>query len=63
MGEKKAKNDAQINLFLPADLLAALEDARWAAKVSRSEYVREAIRQRLARRQAAIRRRQGGGGR
>ena len=53
MPEKRAEGreqlSAQINLYLSEELLAEVEEARWAAKVSRSEWVRQAMREKLAR--------------
>ena len=45
-----AGDRAQMSLSLPAELLRQVEEARWAAKVTRSEWVRQAIEEKLGRR-------------
>lgn len=43
------KKERQIIFFVDQDLFERLEDARWRARMSRSEYIRKAIEEKLER--------------
>ena len=44
-----AKKEKLITFLVDEELLEQLEDARWEARLSRAQYMREAIREKLGR--------------